>query len=1497
MRKCYFFIGFVLFSLLFVFELFSQDTPNNGLKIQGTLDGWKLYTGLYTPEKIQTDEGVSYEYKYTWTEVDEATARRNNRMLLSGDMGSVDPIIACSDFLVNPDDEIVIQIGKNSGYADGRNNKSAFAEKMTYSFEVGEESTLFTYKYACVLHVPTGENHTSYQMPSFSVSVELLSPEGDKVTLPCESFNGGASFNSSTLLRNPSTCHEAKVERTQAPEEYVYQPWKTVSYDLTPYIGYTVNITLQVNDCLVDVGNSQQAGSHKAYGYFWGKTEQFRLIPRNCGNDDAYITAPLGFESYEWYRCSDNLPLDVNSNKPNEVKIPHSQIVDGARYCCRMIGSDAACTNLLADTVLHTIDMNPSFESESACDLAIKFKSTSTIERDTIKAYLWDFGDGMTSAMESPTHVYDAPGSYMVTLKLTSGNGCTSTVSRAVQVNDLPLIVVDGEQQVCYGDPVSLSVLSSGMGNSFYWLNQDGDTISRDQSMSAVAEQSQYYKVVVVDKFSCEYAKDVYVSVMPSPTIFIKGDSAACLNTPAKLWVWGDADSYVWNTGVTKDTLTIIPQQASTYEVTGIYSGTGCKTRKQVKVNVNPLPEISVTGPSAICEGETATLIASGGESFLWQQVFMGDSFMVVPDSTTIYHVIGTDTNGCSNEIQYKLIVNKKPELVLHGNQPICDGDQLNLWVEGAQTFLWDDGTPRSSVTRTPSLTTTSYWVEGSTNGCVTRLDIPIEVNPNPTVSIQGKADVCSGDSVTLFAIGASHYQWGTGETLNQITKSLERTQTFYVTGTSDANCQGVASYEVKVHPMPNFAITGPITVCEDSAVTLSAKGVEFDCTFQWNNGAVGSELTAYVKDTTVFEVVAKETSYGCMSVQSHTVYTLPYPELSFDGDTKVCRGVAVNLSALGAYSYKWSNGATTSNFLDSLDNSTTIWVEGTTNGCTSRLNIPIVVLDKPFIWTDGKTTICSGDSLTLMARGAANYVWNGSTQGAFFKSFPTNSSYIKLTGTNDQGCSNSITIDYEVKPKPKAEISGPPTVCKNSSNDFSVGGENLVQYVWDSGEMFSTVSKYISADTIISAKVWDVYGCSNEVTYKVITVDPPKISFEGKTSVCLGDKVDLIGVGPCNFLWEEDGKVLSNTSRLDCPITKNMRVTLVGYAGSCKSYLDVYLTPLQVPTVDILGDGKVCKNEKFLLTATGADKYIWSTGDTVATIESSLVSNWTYTVIGELFNGCSAKKEINIAVIPDLSVSLEEVGKDGCPGASTTITLEASGASNYSWSSEPYNTGIYGNSGFRIEPLITEPTKVIVKGYNDEGCYGLDSIIVDPKKHDTLNFSIRPTIIEESDRVVRFSGYTPKDYHWTWYPGDGSVLEGKEITYEYSRDDAITTDSFLVEVKASNDSGCEYEGKGYVYVWKDFWAPNAFTPNGDGMNDLFRFEGGEFIENFSFIIYNRLGQVLFEGNSIDDSWDGKYDNDQYCPQGVYGWVVNYSSKFKGIYKEGEKKGFVTILK
>ena len=134
-------------------------------------------------------------------------------------------------------------------------------------------------------------------------------------------------------------------------------------------------------------------------------------------------------------------------------------------------------------------------------------------------------------------------------------------------------------------------------------------------------------------------------------------------------------------------------------------------------------------------------------------------------------------------------------------------------------------------------------------------------------------------------------------------------------------------------------------------------------------------------------------------------------------------------------------------------------------------------------------------------------------------------------------------------------------------------------------------------------------------------------------------------------------------------------------------------------------------------------------------------------------------------------------------------------------------------------------------------------------------------------------------------------------MKYTYDEFNVVTEDSFKVAIRAKDDDGCLYEQSTYVYVWKDFWAPTSFSPNGDGINDVFRFYGGEYVENFHFMIFNRVGQIIFEGNHIDDEWDGNYSNGKPCPQEIYGWVVTYSSNYKGIEKEGEQKGFITIIK
>lgn len=1476
---------------------------NDGMKVGGTLDGWNLYTGLYYPKMEGEGDDAVYSYVYSWKKTTEDAARKNQRMLLSSDLGQTDPIIACSDFYVNPDNEAVIQVGRNNGYAEGRNTKAgAYAERMRYAFVVNEQSTLFTYKYACVLHVPTNDKHESYQMPAFYVDVNLYSPEGQEVTLNCMSFSGNASFNNS-LIQNPATCTEAKVEKgknesdNQRPEDYVYQPWTTVSYDLTNYIGYTITVDIITHDCLVDVGknNAEMGGSHKAYGYFWGKTEPLELIPRNCGNDDAVITAPKGFVTYNWYRCDDYMPL---SSDGNVAVIPKDEIVDGAHYCCEMIGSNSACTTILTDTVLTTIVLDANFDYKDTCNMTVDFINKSEVKRDVIKTYRWDFGDGFYSAEESPRHEYQEDGEYTVSLTVVSNRGCSSTFSRIVKVNPKPKLTIDGDQNVCYGDMIALSCLSSQIGNEFFWLNQEGDTISRSISMSEQALTSQTYRVNIIDQFSCQYFKDVYVGVSSSPTIYIKGDSSVCFNTPTKLWVWGDADKFVWSSAYEGDTLKFTPQKSTSYCVTGTYTQTGCKTSKCVEVVVNPVPVVTIDGPDLICSGDRAVLTASGAAEYFWQSVYAGDTLTAEPLESTVYTVVGTDTNGCTASATHKVAVTPAPNLVVYGNHDLCDGEQLSLWVEGAQSYVWDDGTEGAVVNRKPTLNTTSYWVKGNNGGCEATMEIPIVVSPIPIVSIYGKNEICAGDSVSLFAQGTDSYEWSTGETSAQIDKALTSSQIFYVKGTSAQGCVASASYEVNVHPVPSFSVDGPLSVCAGSIITLRALGIDGDCVYQWSNGFIGDSCSTYLNETTDFEVVGTDTTFGCMTKRNLKVTAIPLPDVSVSGITTVCRGSALNLYASGASSYVWSDSTASNTVVLQPNSSMTMWVEGTTGGCSSKVDVPITVLPAPYLWVDGKTTLCQGDSMVLIAHGADSYRWNALSDGEVYTAYPTISASVSVVGTNDNGCSTKMEVPFVVSPHPYVTIEGSGVVCENSPVTLSAKGDDLIQFVWNTGESDSTITEPVAGEKTFSVKAWNSYGCEGTASKKVHTVMPPVISYTGETNVCQGDDVVLLAAGASNYTWAENSNIFQEGERLIYKPENNAMITLVGSEGDCSSSMDIYVTVSPMPSINVIGQTYVCKNQRFSLTASGADEYVWSTGDSTASISYSLSTSTTYMVKGRLIDGCYAKKTIKVEVYPDLNVSLKEVRKKGCPGEPTEVEMAAEGANNYVWSSEPYNVTISGTSSYDLDALIEEPTMVYVVGTDENGCQGTDSMWIKPKDHNEMTYQILPAVIEKEDPTVHFRGYFPKNTQWTWDPGDGSdVLEGEDVVYTYSDVDVVTEDSFRVYMRARTEDGCVFQHSAYVYVWKDFWAPTMFTPNGDGLNDVFRFLGGEHIEDFHFNIYNRLGQTVFEGDSIDDSWDGNDLNGHPCPQEVYGWNVTYYSNYKGIGKSGNKKGYVSILK
>ena len=328
-----------------------------------------------------------------------------------------------------------------------------------------------------------------------------------------------------------------------------------------------------------------------------------------------------------------------------------------------------------------------------------------------------------------------------------------------------------------------------------------------------------------------------------------------------------------------------------------------------------------------------------------------------------------------------------------------------------------------------------------------------------------------------------------------------------------------------------------------------------------------------------------------------------------------------------------------------------------------------------------------------------------------------------------------------------------------------------------------------------------------------------------------------------------------------------------------------------------ISGDSAVCKGTEFTLWANGADSYEWDTGDNTASISYRLDENTTYRVTGkDEASGCESRvnTEVKLLPFPDIKIKLEDIFS--CPEQPDTVVLIASGGVKYQWSSIPYNGGINERASERLRFEIEENTQVFVEGESQYGCFASDTFLVKRLEHPTFVFSIEPNVVEKGSTAVRFKGVSPDNYQWYWTVGERGVeKEGNNVTHSFSTFE-METDSILVTVRNINDLGCQYKGEEWVYVWRDFWAPDAFSPNGDKLNDSFRFQAEDYIYQFSYIIFNRLGEVIFTGESSADEWDGTY-NGQPCPWGVYGWLVNYKSDYKGVRKKGEKKGFVTLVR
>lgn len=602
--------------------------------------------------------------------------------------------------------------------------------------------------------------------------------------------------------------------------------------------------------------------------------------------------------------------------------------------------------------------------------------------------YSWSTG------ATTPDITVTAPGNYTVTT--TNANGC-STVSRAYMgyyPTPAATITHNGSTTVCAGNSVLLTA-----NNAAAWQWSNGATTS---SISATTTGA--YTVTITDSNDCTaVSQPVQVNIQPLPvaTINAIGATTFCEGGAAILLASSGA-THLWSNGAITQGVTAAV--AGNYTVT-VTDANGCSAvSPPVTINVMPAPNAQIipSGITAVCPGNTATLTATAGASYLWSNGLTTQSITVTPGS---YTVTITGANGCTDISNSSSVITAPlpgTTISASGSTAFCPGSSVTLTAPTGASYIWSTGAT------TPSITVTSagdYQVTvTSSNGC-TAVSTPVSTvvffQPNATINPAGPTTFCQGGSVTLNAVIASSYAWSTGANTQGITVTQSGTYTVTIT---NANGCTSASAPVTVTVLPNPAAfvvpAGPVTICEGSTATLIANAAS---AYLWSNGATSQSI---LTTSPGIYTVTITNNNNCTAVSPPVMVSQsapPVANITPGGTLTICQGTPGLLTASPAASYLWSTGATTQSISVSEPGSYTVIVTNNA-GCTAS-SAPTVV--STILPQNGQEIIVYKDTLISPYQAPIYWFLVGNPvaiDSGFIHQCTQNGVYY-ATGTDQNGC------------------------------------------------------------------------------------------------------------------------------------------------------------------------------------------------------------------------------------------------------------------------------------------------------------------------------------------------------------------------------------------------------------------------------------------------------------------------------------------------------------
>lgn len=846
---------------------------------------------------------------------------------------------------------------------------------------------------------------------------------------------------------------------------------------------------------------------------------------------------------------------------------------------------------------------------------------------------------------------------------------------------------------------------------------------------------------------------------------------------------------------------------------------------------------------------------------------------------------------GCGTVVYDEIIIELHDELrvdILAGADTayVCLGIGLELSVEGALEYLWSPAgvftdpagpTPFANPTQD-----TMVYVVGTLGICFAVDSIFLDV-VDPQVNIQplGPTGICQGDTIALVAVnnvGNSGLGWTPngsiiGPLTSQAVQIAPLFNTTYSVTVEIEGCSDTDQITINVDPftMPVLAFSDT-TICQNYPVTLANQITGVTTQYQWTASPPDASLinptesgpTVTPQVGTVYTLIATSQNGYCADTTSLAVTVIPADveiEVPAQDSVDICLGTSVTMfaetSTLGL-GIQWFpqdgtiSDPTSVNPTITPSVSTTYYATLTVGACTVVDSIHIRVDSIPFNditqLIPQKDTYCQGEIITI------------------------------------------VSPNYEPANFPDIEHLWIPLI-----------GHLTPDTLWN--------LVIEAAETTIYQRITTNRACVDTASIEIIVIPTSSLTVEPSSStICKGESVQLTAISP-DPLESYEWSPPNGLSCADCPDPiatpfGTIEYSVKGEFSGCPVFATAFIEVVVLPDITFPEAPARCPGDPITLNLANLDPnatYIWTANPPDPTLTDPTVHNPTVAplvtttyIVTVQKPGCDPRPDtITVLVLsepPILTITPDAVI---CIGDNITLTASANAPGDFLWSPGGETTGT----------ITVSPTETTVYSVDFiSACYTIsgdvvvdvspgfvvDSIVVTPPGE---VFEGTPITLEA---IISPPGLLEPLY--IWYLGQDSIGSGVNLNPFLTEAPGVDEDGTIVQynVLIIDAIGCQDTASVQIVV-KDssHELPNAFTPDGDGVNDRFRVLKNEGVTILEFRVYNRWGQLVYDNEYGDAGWDGNYKG-KPAPSDVYAYVILLRM---GDGQEKPEIGEVTLLR